>query len=59
MTIRNLRVTGVSTFQGDMFQTGGTFNAIDARIGNVSIASNIISSRSGSGNQLFLSLIHI
>ena len=54
MTIRNLRVTGVSTFQGDMFQTGGTFNAIDARIGNVSIASNVISSRSGSGNQLFI-----
>ena len=54
MTIRNLRVTGVSTFQGDMFQTGGTFNALDARIGNVSIASNVISSRSGSGNQLFI-----
>ena len=54
MTIRNLKVTGVSTFQGDMFQTGGTFNAIDARIGNVSIASNVISSRSGSGNQLFI-----
>ena len=54
MTIRNLKVTGVSTFQGDIFQTGGTFNTIDARIGNVSIASNVISSRSGSGSQLFI-----
>ena len=54
MTIRNLKVTGISTFQGDIFQTGGTFNANDARIGSVSIASNVISSRSGSGNQLFI-----
>ena len=53
-TMRNLKVTGVSTFQGDMFQTGGTFNSIEARIGNVTIASNIISSRSGSGSQLFI-----
>ena len=54
MTLRNLRVTGVSTFLGDVFQTGGTFNTIDARIGNVSIASNIISTRSGSGSQLYI-----
>ena len=39
MTIRNLKVTGVSTFQGDMHQTGGTFNALDARIGGVGISS--------------------
>ena len=54
MTIRNLRVTGVSTFQGDINQTGGVFTALDARIGSVSIASNVISSRSGSGSQLFI-----
>jgi len=54
MTIRNLKVTGVSTFQGDINQTGGVFTALDARIGSVSIASNVISSRSGSGSQLFI-----
>ena len=54
MTLRNLKVTGVSTFQGDINQTGGVFTALDARIGSVSIASNVISSRSGSGNQLFI-----
>jgi len=54
MTLRNLKVTGVSTFQSDINQTGGVFTALDARIGSVSIASNIISTRSGSGNQLFI-----
>ena len=54
MTIRNLKVTGVSTFQGDINQTGGVFTALDARIGSVSIASNIISTRSGSGSQLYI-----
>ena len=53
-TIRNLKVTGISTFQNDIFQTAGTFNSVEARIGNVTIASNIISSRSGSGSQLFI-----
>ena len=54
MTIRNLKVTGVSTFQGDINQTGGVFTALDARIGSVNIASNVISSRSGSGSQLYI-----
>ena len=54
MTLRNLKVTGISTFQGDINQTGGVFTALDARIGSVSIASNVISSRSGSGSQLFI-----
>ena len=54
MTIRNLKVTGVSTFQGDINQTGGVLTALDARIGHVGISSNIISTRSGSGNQLFI-----
>jgi len=54
MTIRNLKVTGISTFQGDMFQTGGTFNAIDARIGGVGISSNIISTKQGHGNLLYI-----
>ena len=53
-TIRNLKVTGISTFQNDIFQTAGTFNSPEARIGDVTIASNIISSRSGSGSQLFI-----
>ena len=54
MTIRNLKVTGVSTFQGDINQTAGVFTALDARIGSVNIASNIISTRSGSGSQLYI-----
>ena len=32
MTIRNLKVTGVSTFQGDIFQTGGTLTALRCKI---------------------------
>ena len=54
MTIRNLKVTGISTFQGDIFQTGGTFNTIDARIGGVGISSNIISTKEGHGNLLYI-----
>ena len=54
VTARNLKVTGVSTFQGNINQTGGVFTALDARIGSVSIASNIISTRSGSGSQLYI-----
>ena len=54
MTLRNLKVTGISTFQGNINQTGGVFTALDARIGSVSIASNVISSRSGSGSQLYI-----
>ena len=53
-TMRNLKVTGVSTFQGDINQTGGVLTALDARIGSVNIASNIISTRSGSGSQLYI-----
>ena len=54
MTIRNLLVTGISTFQGDIFQTGGTFNALDARLGGVGISSNIISTKQGHGNLLYI-----
>jgi len=53
-TIRNLKVTGVSTFQGDMNQTGGTFTAIRANIGGVGISSNIISTMKGGGTTLFI-----
>ena len=53
-TMRNLRVTGISTFEGDIFQTSGTFNALDARIGGVGISSNVISTKSGGGNTLFI-----
>ena len=54
MTIRNLKVTGVSTFQGDIFQTGGTLTALDARLGGVGISSNIISTKEGHGNLLYI-----
>ena len=53
-TLRNLRVTGISTFQGDMHQTGGVFHALDARIGGVGISSNIISTKQGHGNLLYI-----
>ena len=53
-TMRNLKVTGVSTFQGDIFQTGGTLTALDARIGGVGISSNIISTKQGHGNLLYI-----
>ena len=54
MTIRNLKVTGVSTFQGDIHQTGGVLHALDARVGGVGISSNVISSLPGTGNLLFI-----
>ena len=54
LTARNLRVTGISTFEGDMHQTGGVFHAIDARIGGVGISSNIISTKQGHGNLLYI-----
>ena len=53
-TMRNLKVTGVSTFQGDIFQTGGTLTALDARLGGVGISSNIISTKQGHGNLLYI-----
>jgi len=53
-TMRNLRVTGISTFEGDMHQTGGVFHALDARIGGVGISSNVISSLPNTGNTLFI-----
>ena len=53
-TMRNLRVTGISTFEGDMHQTGGVFHALDARIGGVGISSNIISTKQGHGNLLYI-----
>ena len=52
--MRNLKVTGVSTFQGDIFQTGGTLTALDARLGGVGISSNIISTKEGHGNLLYI-----
>ena len=53
-TIRNLRVTGISTFEGDMHQTGGVFHALDARVGGVGISSNVISTLPNTGNLLFI-----
>ena len=54
MQIRNLLVTGISTFQGDIFQTGGTLTALDARLGGVGISSNIISTKEGHGTLLYI-----
>ena len=54
MEIRNLKVTGVSTFQGNINQTGGVLTAVDARIGGVGISSNIISTKQGHGNLLYI-----
>ena len=53
-TIRNLRVTGISTFEGDMHLTGGVFHALDARVGGVGISSNVISSLPNTGNTLYI-----
>jgi len=53
-TMRNLRVTGISTFEGDVHQTGGVLHALDARIGGVGISSNIISTKQGHGNLLYI-----
>ncbi len=53
-TMRNLRVTGISTFEGNIHQTGGVLHAIDARVGGVGISSNVISSLPNTGNTLFI-----
>ena len=53
-TMRNLRVTGISTFEGDIHQTGGVLHALDARVGGVGISSNVISSLPNTGNTLFI-----
>ena len=54
MTARNIKVTGISTFEGNIFQTGGTFTALDARLGGVGISSNIISTKQGHGTTLYI-----
>jgi len=54
MTLRNLKVTGISTFESDIHQTGGVLHALDARVGGVGISSNIISSLPNTGNLLFI-----
>ena len=53
-TMRNLRVTGISTFEGNIHQTGGVLHALDARIGGVGISSNVISSLPNTGNTLYI-----
>ena len=54
MTLRNLRVTGISTFESDIHQTGGVLHALDARVGGVGISSNVISSLPNTGNTLYI-----
>ena len=53
-TMRNLRVTGISTFEGNIHQTGGVLHALDARVGGVGISSNVISSLPNTGNTLYI-----
>ncbi len=47
-TGRNLLVTGIATFQGSTYISG------DLLVDAVGISSNVISTRSGSGDQLFI-----
>ena len=54
MTLRNLKVTGISTFESDIHQTGGVLHALDARVGGVGISSNVISSLPNTGNTLYI-----
>ena len=49
-----LVVTGVSTFTGNITHTGGFVNSGGVVIDNVGISSNVISTRSGGGNTLFI-----
>lgn len=49
-----LLVTGVSTFSGNITHTGGFVNSGGVVIDNVGISSNVISTRSGGGNTLFI-----
>ena len=49
-----LLVTGVSTFTGNITHNGGFVNSGGVVIDNVGISSNVISTRSGGGNTLFI-----
>ena len=54
-TARNIKVTGISTFEGDIWQTAGTFTSVKgAMLGGVGISSNIISTKSGGGSILYI-----
>ena len=48
------QVVGVSTITGDIGHTGKFTNTGGAEIDNVGISSNIIATRSGGGNKLFI-----
>ena len=50
----NFKVVGVSTITGDIGHTGKFTNTGGAEIDNVGISSNIIATRSGGGNKLFI-----
>ena len=54
-TARNIKVTGISTFEGDIWQTAGTLTSVKgAMLGGVGISSNIISTKSGGGSILYI-----
>ena len=50
----NFKVVGVSTITGDIGHTGKFTNTGGVEIDNVGISSNIIATRSGAGNQLYI-----
>ena len=50
----NFKVVGVSTINGNIGHTGKFTNTGGAEIDNVGISSNIIATRSGGGNKLFI-----
>ena len=47
-TGRNLLITGIATFQGHTYVSG------DLLVDNIGISSNVISTKSGGGNQLYI-----
>lgn len=52
--LSSLNLIGITTFTGRINQTGLFFNQGGAVIDNVAISSNVISTKSGAGNQLFI-----
>lgn len=52
--LSSLNLIGITTFTGRINQTGLFFNQGGAVIDNVAISSNVISTRPGAGNQLFI-----
>jgi hypothetical protein len=50
----SINVTGITTFTGPIYQVGTFNNSGGATIDNIGISSNVISTRSGAGNVLYI-----